>query len=73
MGITGTHVAGERGPVEYHDDFTSLSFGWRSSPDASPFDVPRFAFDYLVVDHLSIGGSLGTHRSSGQSRITPRS
>ena len=62
MGVTGTHVAGTRARpanVEYHDDFTSLSFGWRATPDGSPFDVPRFAFDYLVIDHLSIGGSLG--------------
>jgi len=60
MGVTGTHVAGNTGPVEYHDDFTSLSFGWRATPDGlSPFDVPRFAFDYLIIDHLSIGGSLG--------------
>ncbi len=59
MGITGTHVAGELGPVDYEDDFTSLSFGWRAGADRSPFDVPRFAFDYLVIDHLSIGGSLG--------------
>jgi hypothetical protein len=60
MGITGTHVAGERGLTEYHDDFTSFSFGWRATPDGlSPFDVPRFAFDYLVLDHLSVGGSLG--------------
>jgi hypothetical protein len=59
MGVTGTHVAGDFGPVEYDDDFTSLSFGWRATPDGSPFDVARFAFDYLVIDHLSIGGSLG--------------
>jgi hypothetical protein len=59
MGVTGTHVAGDRASVEYHADFTSLSFGWRASPVLSPFDVPRFAFDYLVIDHLSIGGSLG--------------
>jgi hypothetical protein len=61
MGITGTHTAGELRPApgEYHDDFTSISFGWRASPDGSPFDVPRLAFDYLVIDHLSIGGSLG--------------
>lgn len=59
MGITGTHIAGERGPLDYDDDVTSISFGWRASPDLSPFDVPRLAFDYLVIDHLSIGGSLG--------------
>jgi hypothetical protein len=61
MGIAMTHAAGERMPTHmlYHDDWTSISFGWRASPDGSPFDVPRFAFDYLVTNHLSIGGSLG--------------
>lgn len=59
MGITGTHVAGELGPVDYENDWTSISFGWRGTPDSSPYDVPRLSFDYLVIDHLSIGGSLG--------------
>lgn len=60
MGVTGTHVAGERERVQYHDDWTSISFGWRATPDQySPFDMPRLAFDYLVIEHLSIGGSLG--------------
>jgi hypothetical protein len=59
MGITATHEAGDRGAVEYHDDFTALSFGWRATPDRSPFDVPRLAFDYLITEHLSIGGALG--------------
>ncbi|HXK16666.1 MAG TPA: hypothetical protein VNG33_02585, partial [Polyangiaceae bacterium] len=40
MGISGTHIAGERMPnhVPYHDDWTTISFGWRASPDFSPFD-----------------------------------
>jgi hypothetical protein len=59
MGITGTHVEGELGPADYDNDWTSLSFGWRASPETSPFDIPRLSFDYLVIDHLSIGGSLG--------------
>jgi hypothetical protein len=59
MGITGTHVARELGPLEEEADWTSISFGWRASPETSPYDVPRFSFDYLVIDHLSIGGSLG--------------
>lgn len=59
MGLSWTKVAGERGPVTYSDDWSAFSFGWRSSPDLSPFDVPRLAFDYLVIDHLSLGGSLG--------------
>jgi hypothetical protein len=57
MGVTGTHV--ELGPLEEENDWTSLSFGWRASPETSPYDVPRFSFDYLVIDHLTIGGSLG--------------
>lgn len=63
MGFTGTHVEGELGNLNYEDDFTSLGFGWRASPDGSPggspFDVPRFAFDYLFLEHLSIGGGIG--------------
>jgi hypothetical protein len=59
MGVTGTHLEEEFGLVERDNDWTTISFGWRSSPDASPFDVPRLSFDYLVIDHLSIGGSLG--------------
>jgi hypothetical protein len=59
MGISGTHVAGENGPADYENDWTSFSFGWRGSPDTSPFDLPRVSFDYLIIDHLSIGGSLG--------------
>jgi len=61
MGIVGTHRVDEfPAPVgDVETDWTSISFGWRGSPELSPFDVPRFAFDYLVIDHLSIGGSLG--------------
>jgi hypothetical protein len=57
MGITATHVSQEEGPFEAENDWTSFSFGWRQAP--SPFDIPRLSFDYLVIDHLSIGGSLG--------------
>jgi hypothetical protein len=59
MGITGTHVAGEIGPVDYENDWTAISFGWRATPETSPYDVPRLSFDYLPIEHLSIGGSLG--------------
>ncbi len=59
MGITSTHVTGELGRVDYKNDWTSASFGWRATPGGSPFDVPRLAFDYLVIEHLSIGGSFG--------------
>jgi hypothetical protein len=61
MGIVGTHrlIEVEGPPGEIESDWTSISFGWRAAPELSPFDAPRFAFDYLIIDHLSLGGSLG--------------
>jgi hypothetical protein len=57
MGITASRVDWEAEGVEVDNDWTTFSFGWREAP--SPFDIPRIAFDYLVIDHLSIGGALG--------------
>jgi len=59
MGISANRISGEQGNNHYSNDWTSISFGWRTSPDLSPFDVPRLAFDYMVIEHLSIGGALG--------------
>jgi hypothetical protein len=59
MGIVGTKVSYEDNLGAADNDWTSISFGWRSSPGVSPFDVPRFAFDYLVAEHFSVGGALG--------------
>ena len=56
MGVTGTKRDQELSPVT--QDWTSISFGWRGSA-TTPFDVPPLGFDYLPIDHLSIGGSLG--------------
>lgn len=59
MGISSHRISGQLGNNRYSNDWTSISFGWRTPPDSSPFDIPRLAFDYLVIDHLSIGGALG--------------
>lgn len=56
MGVTGTKRDEEFVPATR--DYTSISFGWRGNLQA-PFDIPRLSFDYLPIDHLSIGGSLG--------------
>lgn len=58
LGITSTKRNLDQ-PVGNDNSWTAVNFGWRASPDASPFDVPRLGFDYLVIDHLSLGGSLG--------------
>jgi hypothetical protein len=63
MGVTGTHqrVEMDEGPGAdvYENDWTAISFGWRSRSIPSPFDVPRLAFDYVLFEHFTLGGSLG--------------
>jgi hypothetical protein len=59
MGISAGHRVIANPPGDAVDDWTDVSLAWRGGAIATPFEVPRFAFDYLVIDHLSIGGSLG--------------
>jgi hypothetical protein len=48
---TGTDTEGT------NTDVTTISFAWSGRP--GPYDRPRAAFDYFVIDNLSVGGSLG--------------
>jgi hypothetical protein len=57
LGVSLTHSSWEEGPIEGDNDYTSVGLGWRSS--VLPFDVPRVGFDFFVIDHLSVGGTLG--------------
>jgi hypothetical protein len=61
FGFHSMHATLENDPGDDAEfDGTSFSLGWRGTwGTTSPYDVPRFAFDYLVIDSLSIGGSLG--------------
>jgi len=63
FGFHSTHVFEEReAPVDdYENDWTSFDLGWRGPyvVDFSPYDTPRLGFDYLIIDSLSIGGTLG--------------
>jgi hypothetical protein len=64
FGFQSTHVhEDDAGPMgdDLDNDWTYFGIGWRGNyiSDFSPYDVPRFGFDYLVIDGLSIGGSLG--------------
>ena len=63
MGVTGTKRDQELSPLT--QDWTSISFGWRGQENGA-FDVPRLSFDYLPIDHLTIGGSLGYVSSDGE-------
>lgn len=36
-----------------------LGFLWQGNLFGSPYSIPRLAFDYFVIDRLSIGGALG--------------
>lgn len=59
MGLSWSHVAVEVGPLIGKRDFSSFGFGWRGGSQAPPFDVPRLAFDYMIIEHLSLGGAIG--------------
>jgi hypothetical protein len=39
-------------------EWTQFGFGWEGPIHPSPYSIPRLAFDYFVVDSLSIGGSI---------------
>ncbi len=61
FGIHSSRVS-DRG-VEWantqNSDTTGISLGWRGQRAATPFDVPRLAFDYFVIDSLSVGAGGG--------------
>ena len=63
FGIQGTHTYLERVVPDQPDienDYTTISFGWRpANAEFSPFDAARVGFDVFIIDHLSLGGSLG--------------
>jgi hypothetical protein len=44
--------------VEAETDTTTIGFAWQGPLHPSPHTVPRLAFDYFVIDSLSIGGSI---------------
>ena len=73
FGFGATHVEVDReAPAPDTDtDWTSFGIGWRGTniPDFSPYDVPRLGFDYLVIDGLSVGGSLGFASLSGDTEV----
>lgn len=58
FGIRSEHVTidvPETG--ETSRDATTISFG--AARSGVPANIPRLGFDYLVIDHLSIGGAFG--------------
>ena len=40
-------------------DYSHFGFGWQGLIHGTPYSVPRFAFDYFIIDGLNIGGSIG--------------
>jgi hypothetical protein len=61
MGLSFSHVSQENpDPLEDDEnDYTVFGFAWRGTSPQSPFDIPRIGFDYMLIDKLSLGGSLG--------------
>jgi len=67
MGVHASHEFRDSaiaGPREEDYNSTGLGFAWFGATARTPYDLPRLAFDYLVIDHLSIGGSIAYASSS---------
>jgi hypothetical protein len=63
--VFGVHLEHwDRDNPDAEFDATSVELGWGGAA-FTPFSVPRLAMDYFVIDHLSIGGSLGFASYSG--------
>jgi hypothetical protein len=60
MGVHSDHVFQDAGPGDpgLNYDVTTFGLGWFGHATATPFDVPRIAFDYFIADHWSLGGAL---------------
>ena len=43
---------------EDDDEATEVGLLWQAE-GLTPFTIPRLSVDYFVIDHLSLGGSLG--------------
>lgn len=58
FGLNLHHESREDGAgLDHSTDTTDFGIVWRSPVDYA--EVPRLAFDYFVIDGLSIGGSIG--------------
>jgi hypothetical protein len=59
FGVRGEHVRHEPPAPAPHTqtDDTVIAFGFANT--IVPYNVPRLAFDYMVVNQLSLGGALG--------------
>jgi hypothetical protein len=44
-------------------NYTTIAFGF--AEHRVPYNIPRLAFDYLVINHLSVGGAFGFSLSNG--------
>ncbi|HEY2404884.1 MAG TPA: hypothetical protein VGI10_02730 [Polyangiaceae bacterium] len=62
FGLTWSHRSEQSlvpGVPDSYDNTSGMAFMWHVPNDPrNPFEVPRVAFDYFVIDHLSVGGTL---------------
>jgi hypothetical protein len=54
-----------------HEELDSTEFGllWQGATALTPYSVPRASVDYFVIDHLSLGGSLGVATTSASRTV----
>ncbi|HEY3497454.1 MAG TPA: hypothetical protein VGK73_22310 [Polyangiaceae bacterium] len=64
FGVRGEHFEAElpapAPPIDVTE--TTIAFGFAES--LTPYNIPRLGFDYMVIDKLSVGGTLGFSTTS---------
>jgi hypothetical protein len=51
------------------DDGVEFGLMWQG-PGRTPYTLPRMSIDYFVIDHLSIGGTIGAFMTDGDGPTT---
>ncbi|MBN2193536.1 MAG: hypothetical protein JW751_12035 [Polyangiaceae bacterium] len=67
FGLYLTHrgIDGDNEIPDDDDDVTEVGLLWQR-PGITPFTVPRLSVDYFVINHLSVGGSIGFAHSDDE-------
>jgi hypothetical protein len=64
FGVRGEHWSTSPPAPDAGVDVNDTIIGFGFAAHQVPYDIPRLTFDYLVIDHLSIGGAFGFSLSS---------
>jgi hypothetical protein len=65
FGVRGEHWTTEPPAPENGVNVTDTTIAFGFAAHQVPYDIPRLAFDYMVINKLSVGGAVGFSHSDG--------